>query len=137
MRLRRHAPPDRGEPVIVLVDVVFFLLVFFMLVARLDATAPFEVAPPVAQSGSDMPGGGTTLAVARDGALAVDGRPVAAEAWLEETRAAANDRAAEGEMLIRVNAHAEAEMRHVLPLLSRLEAEGLGEVVLVVTPEGG
>lgn len=132
MKLHRPRLPARGEPVVVLIDVVFFLLVFFMLVARLDATAPFEVRPPVAVSGADMPAGGATLAIAQDGALAVDGRPVARADWLADLRAAA-----EGERLIRVNAHAEAELRHLLSVLAALERAALGEVVLVVTPEGG
>jgi biopolymer transport protein ExbD len=132
MRLHRPRLPARGEPVVVLIDVVFFLLVFFMLVARLDATAPFEVQPPVALSGADMPAGGATLAIALDGAFAVDGRPVEDSDWLTELQTAA-----EGEQLIRVNAHAEAELRHLLPVLAALERAALGEVVLVVTPEGG
>lgn len=130
MKLRRPARARPAEPVVALIDVVFFLLVFFMLVARLDASAPFEVRPPQAQSGRDMPGGGVTLSVGRDGALAVNGRPVASD-WL-----GAVDRAvqADAALLIRVNAHAEAPLRHVLPLIAALEDAALAEVVLVVTP---
>ncbi|MEO1679936.1 MAG: biopolymer transporter ExbD [Pseudomonadota bacterium] len=139
MKLARPARRQLSEPVIVLVDVVFFLLVFFMLVSRMDATAPFEVMPPVAVTGSDMPGGGVTVAVSRDGALAVDGRPEPDEAWLDAARAAAGGAGAlaDGEALIRVNAHAGAELRHVLPVVAALEREALGRVVLVVTPGGG
>jgi len=132
--LRRPPAPARGEPVIVLVDVTFFLLVFFMLVARFDATAPFEMRPPAARSGSDMPAGGITLSVAANGALAVDGRPVAPAGWLEAVREAAG--AQTGQMTrVRINAHRDAQLRHVLPLLARLESAALGETVLVVTPE--
>lgn len=133
MSLRPPPKPSTMEPVIVLVDVVFFLLVFFMLVSRMDATAPFEVMPPVAASGTDMPAGGVTVSVAEDGTLAVDGRPVAKADWLEEVRGAAR-----GETpLIRVNAHAETDLRHVLPILAVLEQEALGRAVIVVTPDGG
>ncbi len=131
MSVRRPSLPPRGEPVIVLVDIVFFLLVFFMLIARFDATAPFEISPPVATSGSDMPGGGVTLAISPDGALAVDGAPSSDEAWLAEIEAALVSADAP---LIRVNAHAEADLRFLLPRLAELEAAALGEVVLVVTP---
>lgn len=134
MTLRPPPKPSTTEPVVVLVDVVFFLLVFFMLVSRMDATAPFEVMPPIAASGSDMPAGGITISVAADGALAVDGRPSDREAWLDAVRAAAG----QGDPpLIRVNAHAEAELRHVLPILAALEREGLGRAVIVVTPGAG
>lgn len=128
--LERPPKPRMTEPVIVLVDVVFFLLVFFMLISRLDATAPFEVAPPIAVTGSDMPGGGVTVSIAVDGALAVDGVSVAEDDWLQKAQSiTADDRT-----LIRVNSHADAELRHVLPVLAALEKAGLGEVVVVVTP---
>ena len=77
MKLRRSEPRVLPETIVALIDVVFFLLVFFMLVGRLDATAPFEVVPPLSHAGTDMPGGGTTATVAADGSLALDGREMA------------------------------------------------------------
>ncbi|WP_146591053.1 biopolymer transporter ExbD [Puniceibacterium confluentis] len=130
MKLRRQDHRPAPEPIIALVDVVFFLLVFFLLVARLDASAPFEVLPPVAVSGQDMPGGGVTLSVAQDGTLAVNGAAAAAD-WLDRVRRAA---ARDGARLIRINAHRDVALRHVLPLVSALEQAALGEVVIVVTP---
>ena len=47
MNLRRPSRSAQGEPTTALIDVVFFLLVFFMLIGRMDATAPFDVAPPL------------------------------------------------------------------------------------------
>ncbi|MEQ6250646.1 biopolymer transporter ExbD [Sulfitobacter sp. HNIBRBA3233] len=132
MRLVRPDHRPATEPIIALIDVVFFLLVFFMLVARLDASAPFEVAPPLALSGQDMPGGGVTLSVGRDGRLAVDGTAVPGEDW-ERSVAAAMDRGQA--TLIRVNAHRDTPLRHILPLIEALERGGYGEVVLVVTPD--
>lgn len=133
MKLQRRPTNPRAEPVVALVDVVFFLLVFFMLVARLDASAPFRVTPPLAISGRDMPGGGVTLSVAEDGELAVNGHTVGAD-WLEHVRRAA---LVEDVELIRVNADAATPLRHVLPLFTVMEAQGLADVVLVVTPGRG
>ncbi|KIN70284.1 Transport energizing protein, ExbD/TolR family [Sulfitobacter noctilucae] len=129
MRLTRPPARQAPETIVALIDVVFFLLVFFMLIGRMDATAPFEVSPPVAQTGSDMPAGGITLSVAADGAMAVDGLPVTDPmvpllAGIRETP----------ETLVRINAHHTAELRHILPLIAELEAAGAREVALVVTP---
>lgn len=130
-RLSRPQRRSQAEPIIALVDVVFFLLVFFMLVARLDASAPFEVTPPNAASGRDMPGGGVTVSVAEDGRLAVNGNTATQGAWLDLVRrAATRDDAA----LVRVNAHRDAPLRFVLPVTEALEAAALGDIVLVVTP---
>ena len=132
MKLER--PPRRAQPetIIALIDVVFFLLVFFMLIGRMDATAPFAVAPPVAGHGTDMPGGGATVAVSVGGALALDGRTMDAESL---TAALADRIAAAPNLLVRINADGAAPLREVLPLAARIEALGAREVVLVVTPE--
>ena len=130
MRLARPKSKMVGEPVIALVDVVFFLLVFFLLVARYDATAPFEVVPPVAITGEDMPAGGVTVSVAVDGEIAVEGTGAGSE-WLAET---ARLVAVKNTDLIRINAHKDTALRHVLPLITALEEARLGQVVLVVTP---
>jgi len=124
-------PPARQQPetIIALIDVVFFLLVFFMLIGRMDATAPFDVTPPTAQTGSDMPAGGITLSVSATGVMAVDGVPTPEP--LNALLAAIQDAPA---TLIRINAHRDTELRHILPLIARLEAAGARDVALVVTP---
>ncbi len=129
MRLTRPPARQAPETIIALIDVVFFLLVFFMLIGRMDATAPFAVSPPVATTGSDMPAGGITLSVSATGAMAIDGVPSSdpQTALLEQVKVAPDT-------LIRINAHHAAELRHILPLIAVLEAAGAGDVALVVTP---
>lgn len=131
MKLNRPAQGPHSETIIALIDVVLFLLIFFMLVGRMDATAPFDVAPPVAQTGRDLPAGGATLAVAADGALALDGRAVDRAGFGSALGA---QLAADPDLRLRVNAHRAAELRHVLPLVADAEALGVRDVVLVVTP---
>lgn len=131
MKLRRPSARPMPETIVALIDVVFFLLVFFMLIGRLDATAPFDVLPPVAASGADMPGGGITVSIAADGATALDGMPVDRDTLLVRMR----DRlGADGRQLVRVNADQRAALRHVLPLVDRIKAIGARDVALVVTP---
>ncbi|MFY0648704.1 ExbD/TolR family protein [Sulfitobacter geojensis] len=131
MRLTRPPVRQAPETIIALIDVVFFLLVFFMLIGRMDATAPFEVSPPLATTGSDMPAGGITLSVSAAGDMAVDGTPTTAplDILLDQIAQAP-------ETLVRINAHHAAELRHILPLIAALEAAGAQDVALVVTPAG-
>lgn len=129
MRLTRPPPRQAPETIIALIDVVFFLLVFFMLIGRMDATAPFEVTPPTATTGADMPAGGITLSIGADGARAVDGKPTADAMALLLPRIADAP-----ETLIRINAHQDAELRHILPMIAQLEAAGAQDVALIVTP---
>lgn len=132
MKLARAPRRQTPETIVALIDVVFFLLVFFMLVGRLDATSPFDVIPPQAMSGADMPGGGTTVTVAADGRLALDGAELP-EADVLDLIAA--QLAQDPQLLVRVNAHRDTELRHILPRVSAIEALGARDVIFVVTPE--
>lgn len=131
MKLARRPRRDRPEPIIALIDVVFFLLVFSMLVGRMDATAPFRVQPAHSESGATLPGGGETVSIAADGALALNGGATDETALLASLAAAL---AEQPDRLIRINAHHGAELRAFLPLIARIEALGARDVVLVVTP---
>ena len=41
----------------------------------------------------------------------------------------------EKDILLRVNAHKNSELRHILPIIGRIEKLGLKDIVIVVTPE--
>jgi biopolymer transport protein ExbD len=125
-------PRPRHETIVALIDIMFFLLVFFMLVGRMDANSPFELLPPISTNGATLPAGGTTIAVSRDGRLALDGAAIDQRAILGRLR----ESMAQGDepLFIRINAHADAPLRHVLQLVTTLESLGEGQIVLVVTP---
>lgn len=132
MKLKRRAKRQTPETIIALIDVVFFLLVFFMLIGRMDATAPFEVTPAQASTGADMPSGGSTISIGASGEISLDAVAVSLSDMMDavETILAENP-----EMLIRINAHREALLGTVLPMVGELETLGARDVVLVVTPE--
>lgn len=131
MKLRRPARMAERETVVALIDVTFFLLIFFMLVGRLDATAPFAVRPPIGTTGTDLPAGGITLSVSPAGDLALDGAPITTAALddVVSARLARNPKT-----LIRINADEGTELRHVLALITRFEDLGAQDVALIVTP---
>lgn len=129
MKLRRPRSSVPSETIVTLIDVVFFLLVFFMLIGRMDATAPFDVSPPVALSGQDMPTGGLTVSISETGDLAFAGQPYTLEGLADVLTP--RDPA----QRLRINAHQQTATRHVLRLITLGEQLGFAEVVLVVTPE--
>lgn len=131
MKLKRRAQPAPQETIVSLIDVIFFLLVFFMMVGRMDATAPFEISPPVSTAGESLPKGGTTIAISADGQIALDGEPVGQAALLERI---AETLLSEPALRVRLNAHGEARLTNLLPLVTALEQAGVEDVVLVVTP---
>jgi biopolymer transport protein ExbD len=119
---RRPASADATIP---LINVAFLLLAFFLLVGRMDATGPVAVVPPTAAEPGLLPGGGATVALSRDGLLALDGAPATAREVAE---------ALEGAALAKVNADAHARVGDLLALVADLEAAGVARVVLVATP---
>ena len=126
-RLTRRRKP---ETLVALVDVVFFLLVFALLIGRMDATAPFEVIPPLATSGADLPAGGTTISLAT-GETALDGaKTTPAELRLRLAKRITAD----PDMRIRIQADQTLRLRDVLPLITELTTMGASDIVLVVTP---
>lgn len=133
MKITRPAQRHHPETIIALIDVVFFLLVFFMLIGRMDATAPFDVTPPVSETGADMPAGGLTLSVGANGQFALDGTELVPREVEQSVQVALEQ---QPDVLIRINAHHDAALREVLPLIARFEAMGARDVVLVVTPPG-
>lgn len=132
MKLRKPARMHERETVVALIDVTFFLLVFFMMVGRLDATAPFAVKPPQGSTGTDLPAGGITLSVAPDGALALDG---AAISHADIGTAVTERIKANPDTLIRINADQTTELRIVLNLITEFEDLGATDVSLVVSPD--
>jgi biopolymer transport protein ExbD len=131
MKLARPRRRETPETIIPLIDVVFFLLIFFMLIGRMDATAPFDVIPAVAVTGQDMPGGGATLSISENGALALNGTAMDHATTLISLTAILADNP---RSLVRINAHKNAELQKFLPLVAAIEALGAQDVVLVVTP---
>ncbi|MEH6836624.1 MULTISPECIES: ExbD/TolR family protein [Falsihalocynthiibacter] len=128
-RRPRRLPP---ETIIPLIDVVFFLLIFFMLIGRMDATAPFAVYPAFSTTGTEMPGGGATLSIGAQGELALNSAESALDSLLRQLSVSLAD---DPNLLVRINAHQDADLAHVLPLMAKIEALGARDLVLVVTPE--
>ncbi len=132
MRLRRQDPRPQHETIVTLIDIVFFLLIFFMLMGRFDATSPFELSPPISANGDSLPSGGVTVSLAADGRLALDGVERPRAEIVERLHDMVRRR--DESLFVRVNAHASAPVRHLLHLINALEGLAEGDVVLVVTP---
>jgi len=132
VRFRRQPSRPHYETIVTLIDIVFFLLIFFMLVGRFDATSPFELSPPISTNGDALPAGGVTISIAGDGRLALDG----VESELSTIAARLQEMAAQepAPLFVRINADATAQIRHLLRLITALEGLAGADVVLVVTP---
>ena len=115
---------EKGESIVPMINVVFLLLIFFLMSARLSAPDPFEATPPAA--GASDPAAGDTLYLSAGGDLAYG------DARGEDVFAALAGREADRPLLIRADAGVEAAA--VARLAARLAAEGQGALRLVTVP---
>lgn len=117
----RRAP---AEPFVPMINVVFLLLIFFLMTAQITPPPPFETEPPTASKGAD-PQSEAVLHISTEGQFAFAdalGDPAIAEA-----------RAAAGEAPFRVRADGRMEAAKLAAALRRLSAAGAERIELVTT----
>lgn len=125
------APPrkrPRGESIVPMINVVFLLLVFFLMTSQLAPPEPIEVSPPRA-TGEEGTSAQVILFMGADGTLAF--RDLTGEAAMTAFAEAAAT--ADAPPLLR--ADAEAEAKAVARALRDLAGRGLADLALVVAPE--
>lgn len=116
---------QRGESIVPMINVVFLLLIFFLMSARIAPPDPFETAPPAARGG--VPVEGDTLHVSAEGALAYGA------ARGDAVFQALAERGRETPLAIRADAGLEAAT--LARLAGRLAAAGQDRLRLVTVPE--
>lgn len=127
-------PRPDGERVLPLINVVFLLLIFFMLAGSLTANDPFPVDPPGSSSEAPAEQRETVILVGADGSLALDGRRLDPGA-LEAELSARADTGTLGPVWLKGDGAADA--LDILALLERLKSAGVDEITLLTVPESG
>lgn len=125
------APPvkrPRGESIVPMINVVFLLLVFFLMTSQLAPPEPIEVTPPTAEGEEGTPVQ-VILFMGPDSTIAF--RDLKGDAAL----AAFAEEAAEATEPPLFRADAQAEAKAVARVLRDLAGRGLTDVALVVAPQ--
>lgn len=117
----------RAESIVPMINVVFLLLIFFLMTSRLAQPDPFEVTPPTAAL-DRAPEAEATLYADKSGRLSFDGSE--GEAALARLASVAAPDA-----VIQLRADANLEAAKAAALLTQLAAAGLARVELVVSPK--
>ncbi|MFN3260821.1 MAG: biopolymer transporter ExbD [Pikeienuella sp.] len=120
MRIEPAPPRRAGEPILPMINVVFLLLVFFVMTAEIAPPEPFEVSPPRSAAAE----GGAALALH----LSPEGEFGFGDLRGDEAAAAAIEEAAGGPLRLRADGGMEAA--RVAAALARLAAMGAGAVEL-------
>lgn len=130
------APERRevGENLIPLINIVFLLLIFFMVAGALSSDDIFQVEPPDSTSPMEPDNEGHMILLSRDGRLALDDEPLeAAElrsrlvAWVE----GAEPIGAAAPPPVRIKADQDASADQLLDLMELLREAGVERVLLL------
>jgi biopolymer transport protein ExbD len=121
----------RGPGLTPLIDVVFLLLVFFMLASRFDSEALLPLSVRAADASAPSPTSPTALSVeiGAQGKTRIEGRMVGPEGL----RAAAAKAASE-QRPVRVRPDAETKLQSIVDVISRVERAGATDVSLEPAP---
>ncbi|MGF1553318.1 MAG: ExbD/TolR family protein [Paracoccaceae bacterium] len=123
---RLSRPPrrqDDEERVLPLVNIVFLLLIFFMLAGRLAPSDPFEVEPARSERAERAEERPSTLLVGTGGRLALDGAVVDEAALIGRLAGASARR-----LVVRADARVEAD--RLVRLFGRLRGVGVAAIEL-------
>lgn len=134
--LPRRKPP---ESIVPMINVVFLLLIFFLMTAQISAPEPFEVTPPDAVNQSEMAEGEFTLYLSAEGELAFHDAigERAALAALDAERGAfcATDGCSDEMPVLVLRADGAVSAERLAALMPQIGQAGFATVQLVTSPQ--
>lgn len=114
--------------VVPLVNVVFLLLIFFMLVGQVSSPEALDVQPPTSTSGTDPADETIKILLTRDGQIAVERVVVPASRVTQRVAAILAERPAAA---FQVKADARVEAVTMIRTMERLRAAGVEQLTLL------
>lgn len=136
MRLRmnpRRTTSD-DDRILPLINVVFLLLIFFMLAGQLAASDPFVIEPPKSQSNSQNSPQDMLILVSADGRFALDGIEMS-EAAVVAAAAQRLKQAKDGTVMLRLKVDGKKAAKEVVYLMQRLREAGFHRLKLLTIPK--
>jgi len=126
---RQHRPRNNGdESILPLTNVVFLLLIFFMLAGQITAPMPFEVDPPLSVSEANAEAGAIEVQIGSGGALAIDGEPTTLDAL---TGAVRDKLSQDDTRALRVRADGGGDATRVVSVMHALRDAGATRLRLI------
>jgi len=133
MMVRRTSSRRARIEIIPMIDVVFFLLVFFMMASLSMAVyAGMPVNLPGASTGREAPAESRTITVMKDGRAFLDRRAVTLTELGSELRSLASANPA---LAVVINADEEVTHGRVVSVLDEVRAAGVARLAIAIRPE--
>lgn len=133
MKLRRPSRFQENEPALPLINIVFLLLIFFMIAGVLAESPPFPVSPPgFEEKAAEGETKNLRLYVSAEGAFALGSEELPRAAVLERLEATEAAPA-----LLDIGADKEADAAVLVTLMRELREAGQHELRLIVQEGAG
>ena len=120
---------DEDQRILPLINVVFLLLIFFMIAGQLSKTEALKIDPPVSDSGQKTSDTPLQIVVGADGRIVVAGTDVALGDLRDHLQSLREDLASP----VSVKADASVDAVTVIWILDLLKASGATKVNLMTT----
>lgn len=117
----RRSRINGDDSILPLTNVVFLLLIFFMLAGSLASPQAFDIQPPVSQSEAQARRDGLEIQIAADGEIAVDGQPIELDALEDRARTALQ---ADPDLALRLKADGDGDATRVVAVMQALRDAG-------------
>lgn len=127
---RSRRPRLADDRMLPLINIVFLLLIFFMVVGRLSSADPFAIEPTVSISDERAEIEPLVILVAADGRFALGGDLLTQEALLDRV---ASQLIEDPETEVRLKVDARSDAANVVELLERLRQVGVDRVRFITT----
>lgn len=134
---RKREKQSQDNSMIPLINVVFLMLAFFMILGRIEGSDAVRLDPPESLSRQAQAEYTATLLVTERMSLYLDDRPLRLERVAEEVRRLLDSSADPQDMRMLVKADASLPASDLRDVLARLRAAGLLRVSLATEPAAG
>ena len=131
MHFETRRKDDSEARILPLINVVFLLLIFFMLAGSFGVNEPFEVTAPDSVSETTRESASVHILLGADGQLALDGKLMAEAALLEQIKTRL---AAAPKLRIQLKADAQTAANRVVLLMEGLREAGVERLRLLTLP---
>lgn len=134
---RKRGKQSQDNSMIPLINVVFLMLAFFMILGRIEGSDAVRLDPPESLSRQAQDEYTATLLVTERMSLYLDDRPLRLERVAEEVRRVLDSSADPQDVRVLVKADASLPASDLRDVLARLRAAGLLRVSLATEPAAG
>jgi biopolymer transport protein ExbD len=132
MRVPRQAPSKARIEIIPMIDVIFFLLVFFMIsTLSMTVNRGLPVNLPTAATSQKEVGDNLDLTLTQDGKLFLNREPIALQELGQRVKAAM---AADAKLVVVINADGQSRHSSVIEVLDELRGAGVSRLAIAVKP---